>query len=212
MIQINTKIANKERDGMGTKKVIYQFKATLSRVRPPVWRRVEVPADATLHRLAATLITVMGWHGGHLHQFRIDGEYYGMPNMEFTDDFEIIDERKTRLRDIVEKQEIGRFILAYDFGDGWEHVVEFEGAVDPEKGAKYPRCTGGARHCPPEDCGGPRGYADFLKAIRDPKHPEHESMREWIGREFDPDKFNADGFPDLAGDVKFLEKEWNDRC
>jgi hypothetical protein len=53
VIQINTKIANKERDARGSKPVIYQFKVTLSNVRPPVWRRVQVPADITLYRLAA---------------------------------------------------------------------------------------------------------------------------------------------------------------
>jgi len=190
---------------------IYRLKLTLSHVKPPVWRRVEVPADITLYRLAAILITVMGWHGGHLHQFRIDGEYYGIPNMEFADDFEMIDERETRLIDIVEKQEIQRFIFEYDFGDGWEHVVQFEGAVEPEEGVKYPRCVKGKRHCPPEDCGGPWGYVDFLKAIGDPKHPEHASMREWIGRDFHPEEFDLQKLSDIDGDVKFLEKEWNDR-
>jgi len=25
------------------------------------------------------------------------------------------------------------------------------------------------------------GYEDFLEAIQDPQHPEHESMLEWVG-------------------------------
>ena len=207
MIQINTKIANKEMDGMSSKPVIYQFKVALSNVRPPVWRRVEVPGGITLYRLAATLITVMGWHGGHLHQFRISGKYYGIPDEDGI--AETIDEREMLLRDIID-QGIKRFIFEYDFGDGWEHVVQFEGAVEPEPGAKYPRCVKGARHCPPEDCGGPWGYADFLKAIRDPKHPEHESMLEWIGGDFDPDEFDLEELSDLAGGAKYMEKEWND--
>ncbi len=208
MIQINTKIADKGRDGMGSKPVIYQFKVTLSRVRPAVWRRVEVPAEITLHRLAATLIMVMGWHGGHLHQFRIGEKYYGIPNEDGI--AETIDEREVLLKDIV-GQGVKRFIFEYDFGDGWDHVVEFEGAVETEKVARYQRCIKGARHCPPEDCGGPHGYADFLKAIRDPKHPEHESMREWIGGDFDPEAFDLAEFSDLAGGAKYMEKEWNDR-
>ena len=190
---------------------IYQLKLTLSHVRPPVWRRVEVPADMSLYRLAAIIVTAMGWSGGHLHQYRIDGEYYGLPDQEFADDFEIINERETSLKDIVEKQEISRFIFEYDFGDGWDHGVEFEGAVAPEKGAQYPRCIKGARRCPPEDCGGPHGYADFLKAIRDPKHPEHESMREWIGGDFNPEEFDLEEFSNFAGGVKNMEDLWKER-
>ena len=54
----------------------------------------------------------------------------------------------------------------------------------------YPLCLDGKRACPPEDCGGIYGYADFLEAIRDPKHEQHEEMLEWIGREFDPEEFD----------------------
>ena len=52
---------------------------------------------------------------------------------------------------------------------------------------RYPRCIAGKRACPPEGCGGPWGYGDFLEAIQNPSHPEHEDMVEWIGGEFDPD-------------------------
>jgi hypothetical protein len=43
-----------------------------------------------------------------------------------------------------------------------------------EDGIKYPICIDGARHCPPEEVGGPRGYADFLKAWCDPTQPERQ--------------------------------------
>ena len=192
---------------MTSTKIIYQFKITLSHITPPIWRRIQVPADITLHRFAATLITAMGWYGGHLHQFFIDGKRYGSSDMEFTDDLEIIDEREVRLKDIVD-QGIKQFIFEYDFGDGWDHLVKLEEVVDSEKGVKYPRCIKGARNCPPEDCGGPHGYADFLEAIRDPKHPEHESMLEWIGGDFDPEEFDSKNFSELADRAKFMEEEW----
>jgi hypothetical protein len=56
----------------------------------------------------------------------------------------------------------------------------------------YPRCTAGKRACPPEDCGGVWGYADFLAAITDPEHPEHDELLEWAGGEFDPELFDPD--------------------
>ncbi len=37
----------------------------------------------------------------------------------------------------------------------------------------------GKRACPPEDCGGVGGYYEFLAAISDPKHEEHQEKKEW---------------------------------
>jgi hypothetical protein len=45
--------------------------------------------------------------------------------------------------------------------------------------------------CPPEDVGGPSGYAEFREAHADPAHSEHDRSREWAGEW-------SDGF-DLAG-------------
>jgi len=49
-----------------------------------------------------------------------------------------------------------------------------------------------SHNCPPEDCGGVWGYANFLEAIGDPNHQEHEEFLEWIGGEFDPEEFDLD--------------------
>jgi hypothetical protein len=51
-------------------------------------------------------------------------------------------------------------------------------------------CLDGARACPPEDCGGIWGYADLLKILKNRKHPEHKTMKEWIGRELDAEAFD----------------------
>ena len=81
-------------------------------------------------------------------------------------------------------------LYAYDFGDDWEHVLVHE-CMQPAKGSlKYPWCLAGARRCPPEDCGGVHGYAEFLETLADPKHPEHASMRQWSGGHYDPDAFD----------------------
>ena len=43
-----------------------------------------------------------------------------------------------------------------------------------------PACLAGKGACPPEDCGGPWGYADLKQALTDPRHEEHESMLDWL--------------------------------
>lgn len=190
-------------------KQVYQLKITLSDIIPSIWRRVEVPPDASLCRFAAVIIGAMGWHGGHLHQFRMGRNYYGLPNKN--DLTETADEREVTLGDIVEKKGIKTFIFEYDFGDGWEHAVVFEKAQEPQKGVKYPRCTAGGRNCPPEDCGGPPGYEDFLRVIGDPKHPEHDDMKKWAGGDFDPEAFDLENVSDLAEVVEELEEQWAER-
>jgi Plasmid pRiA4b ORF-3-like protein len=78
----------------------------------------------------------------------------------------------------------------YDFGDGWRlEVVVESGAVGaaPAPGAA---CTGGERAGPPEDCGGPDGYAALLEALSDPGHPEHDDAVTWVGEGFDPASFS----------------------
>ncbi|GAB4440911.1 MAG: hypothetical protein Kow0031_22850 [Anaerolineae bacterium] len=66
----------------------------------------------------------------------------------------------------------------------------------PEKGVRYPRCIKGKRACPPEDVGGIWGYESFLEAIKDPNHPEHEDMLDWLGDDFDPEAFDLEGIND----------------
>jgi hypothetical protein len=185
------------------KTAVYQFKVSLNHVGPPIWRLFQVKSDITLHRLASTIIMVMGWDGGHLHQFKIGGKEYGIPREDEEDDYQPEDERKVRLCDL-SHEELGIFTFEYDFGDGWEHMVVLERVLAPEKGVKYPVCIDGKRSCPPEDCGGPPGYEHFLEAIRNPKHPEHEHLLGWAGGAFDPEEFNLD---DIDDDLRHIVSE-----
>lgn len=70
----------------------------------------------------------------------------------------------------------------YDFGDCWTHAVSLV-LAQREAEIKYPRCTKGSRSGPPEDVGGPLGYADFLKAWQDAPV---------AGRKLDPERFDPD--------------------
>ena len=168
---------------------LYQVKITLSEIEPLIWRRLLVPADISLARLHLIIQAAFGWLDYHLHQYIVDDHYFGDPNPEFADELPpMTDERDAILRDIVEAKAI---VYEYDFGDSWRHVIELENvAVVPDPGVRYPVCTGGARSRPPEDCGGTSGYEELLEVLADPAHEEHDSMKTWVGKKFDPETFD----------------------
>lgn len=168
--------------------IILQLKVTLRLVRPPIWRRLEIPADSTLLELHHILQGAMGWTDTHLHQFVQNGVFYGTPDREFG--LPMVSERKTRIGDLLSTVR-SRLIYEYDFGDGWEHDVLLEALLEAQPDARYPRVTAGKRACPPEDVGGAPGYAAFLEALADPTHEDHASMLEWIGRPFDAERFDV---------------------
>ncbi|NNJ11666.1 plasmid pRiA4b ORF-3 family protein [Chloroflexales bacterium ZM16-3] len=169
-------------------KRIYQLKITLKDSKPPIWRRVEVPDDSTLATLHAIIQAAMGWTDSHLHMFSIGRTTYGVPDPDY-DDEDVRDERRVKLNQLLTEPK-QKLSYEYDFGDSWTHVVLLEQVREPESGVAYPRCTAGKRACPPEDCGGVWGYADFLAAITDPEHPEHDELLEWAGGAFDPEDFD----------------------
>jgi hypothetical protein len=108
-------------------------------------------------------------------------------------DGEVEDACATKLSDIFPIRNLRpRFLYEYDFGDEWMHQVIVEERFPPEEGVRYPRCVGGERACPPEDCGGPWGYADFAEAARNPDHERHADILEWVGDEFDPEAFDIE--------------------
>jgi hypothetical protein len=164
----------------------FQIKVSLRDVRPPIWRRLQVPSDILLPKLHQVLQAAMGWHDSHLHLFRVGNDSYAPPG-----DWEPLgeDSRGVALADLAAKKG-ARLVYEYDFGDGWTHDIVVE-SVSPEP-CDVPRCTGGRRRCPPEDCGGPWGYAEFLDAMADRSHERHDELREWLGDDFDPAEFDVD--------------------
>lgn len=170
---------------------IYQLKISLQHISPPIWRRVEMD-DCYLDELHDIIQIAMGWEDMHMHAFVIDGEQYG--DMERGGDFEY-DSRSVRLSDLAARG-CTRFHYDYDFGDEWTHIIDIEKTLPAEQGVRYPRCVAGERARPPEDCGGPHEYPYLLDKIQDPKHEEHEEILDWVGEEFDPEKFGLDEIND----------------
>jgi Plasmid pRiA4b ORF-3-like protein len=167
---------------------VYQLKITLRDSKPPIWRRVQVK-DCSLAKLHDIIQTCMGWTNSHLHAFEIGGEQYSEPDPDSM--METEDERKVKLSQVVARG-FTKFSYTYDFGDNWEHVIQVEKTLPAEVGVGYPCCLAGKRACPPDDCGGPWGYGNFLEALQNPSHPEHDDMREWIGGAFDPEQFDIE--------------------
>jgi hypothetical protein len=177
---------------------VYQIKITLRDSKPPIWRRLLVPDSISLYKLNQIIQIAMGWTDSHLHQFIIHGEYYSIPSPE--DWGPIIDERRSRL-DQIAASESDKFIYEYDFGDSWDHEVLVEKILPPEPGVKYPVCIKGKRACPPEDVGGIWGYEEFLEAMSDPNHDEHDRFIAWWGGEFDPEEFDIEEINQVLGKV-----------
>lgn len=127
---------------------------------------------------AAPLVlqTVMGWYGGHLHEFDVFGDSYGDPEVM---EGEVLDERSVTLGKLITAEK-EKFHYLYDFGDSWDHEILVEKILPLEKGTHYPVCVTGKRACPPEDCGGAPGYEELLEILKDPSHPEHEDMFDWL--------------------------------
>lgn len=171
--------------------LILRFRITLADIQPPIWRRIEVP-NGTLDDLHEHIQTAMGWTNSHLHHFYIRGRRYGDPLL-LHDDFgenDFIDSTTTGLSSIFENNRSPfRFGYEYDFGDCWMHEVVFEGWSTSESANPLPRCTAGARSCPPEDVGGFPGYANFLEVIADLEHEDHDHFVSWSGGKFDPEQF-----------------------
>jgi hypothetical protein len=185
-----TEVKSKKKSQIGS---VFQLKVTLEGISPPIWRRFQVTDDITLLKLHRILQAIMGWEDYHLHVFDIGGVNYSMPypGEVDLDEMGMKTEKGVKLSKLAPAEK-SRFLYEYDLGDSWIHEILVEKILPPDPEVKYPICIAGERAAPPEDCGGVWGYADFLEAILDPDHPEHEDLLDWAGGDFDPEKFDLE--------------------
>ncbi len=177
---------------------ILQVKVTLVGIRPPIWRRLLVASSISLRKFHDTLQIAFGWTDSHLHMFVAGEDTYGFPDPDGELDW-MKNDARAKLGQVLVKPG-DSLVYEYDFGDSWAHRVVVEKVVSELGPVKAPSCIGGARACPPEDCGGVWGYAELLKAVMNPRDPEHEEMLEWVGGEFDPEYFDAEAVNDQLED------------
>jgi hypothetical protein len=166
--------------------VIMQIKIKLLGVsKPPIWRRLQLRADTRLDHLHDIITAAFGWQGYHMHVFTSGPEEFGSPDPELGH----TDERNVSLGQLISG--IGdRLRYTYDFGDDWEHEIVVEDLLDADPDIHYPALVAAKGACPPEDCGGPWGYADLKAILADPSHEQHQEMLDWLGLDnttaFDP--------------------------
>jgi hypothetical protein len=185
---------------------IARLKITLDNVEPAVMRRVDVPLDIRLDRLHLTIQAAVGWTNSHLYEIHARDVRWSTPYPEADWDSDFLDARKARLAEVLEDVGTKTLHYLYDFGDGWEHTIKIERLADPGPGVLYPRLIEAKGRCPPEDVGGPWGYAEFLEALGDPQHERHNEFREWVGEEFDPHVLATDI---ISAEVAALAKRWS---
>lgn len=178
-----------------TKRPVLQFKITLQGIEPKIWRRIQISDLCSFWDLHVAIQDAMGWLDYHLHHFEMNHsiekgkQHMGIPDAGGIDDvLHTLPGWDYRVKDylVINKQ----FIYEYDYGDGWIHLIEFEGEQPKQDRVKYPVCLDGERACPPEDVGGIPGYEHFIEVISKPKHPEREEMLEWVGGSYKPNHFD----------------------
>jgi len=186
---------------------VYRLKVYLKGIKPQIWRRIEIPGDATFWDLASAIMDAMGWEGYHFFDFHVKvpgtdiHEYIGHPSEEFE---ETLPAWEIKLSDYLMREK-DKCDFIYDYGDNWQHVVRLEAIHKADDAISYPVCLGGKRACPPEDCGGVPGYQKLLTALKNPELEDSQFVLEWVGDSYDPSQFDKKNVVFQNPDKRFPE-------
>lgn len=153
----------------------------------PCYRRIRIPLRQSLSDFHQTLQILFGWKDYHLHSFELEPdlplditmpEYASLASM---DDWGMCDtepmERWLLLSEVLERYP--HFWYIYDMGDRWEHEITL---VSQENMTDFsgPQCILALGDAPPEDVGGPDGYAELLELLQHPEDPEYLAAKQWL--------------------------------
>lgn len=122
-----------------------QLKITLRHVRPPCWRRIQLPSSATLGDLHLIIQIAFDWDDDHLHAFTVGRRRYGDPRFDAG-----YDEHDITLAEVFAHTR-KPITYTYDFGDDWRHDIVLEQATDTDPDTLYPVCVAGRGDAPMED-------------------------------------------------------------
>lgn len=168
-----------------------RLKLILSDIDPSPSRVIDVPLTMNLTGLHKSIQAAFLWKDRHLWEFRIADKHFG-PRCVDKDVDGVFNPDNKRLAFLL-RTPVDEFSYVYDFGDGWVHRVEVLELVEVTPGARLPALVDCAYRAPPEDIGGPPGFAHFLECLRNPEHPEHDDMMKWYGKTFDSEDIDEDG-------------------
>lgn len=201
---------------MPTKTYYYDFEVSLIGVEPRIWRRFLLRMNCDFHELHDTIQKACGWQDYHLYEFRewVEGESWSKRKTIATSPYsepEEIDEvmadaRQVKLGDVIGFDSHAKLVYEYDFGDGWEHLIEVKD-IQQLAGTTRRKLIAGERAFPPEDCGGILGYEEAVEAFHmtkaqlaaireEDERDEIQTIRTWLG-DWEPEKFDFDMVADL---------------
>ena len=195
----------------------FRLQVDLRQTKPPVWRRIDVPGDIALLELHGVLQAAMGWTDSHLHRFRTGGGYGSaalLSPFDVEEGEDGLPESDVRLDQVVAAPG-DRLWYDYDFGDGWKHVLLVEKVLEDPPEA--PVCIKGRLACPPEDCGGIRGYQEIADWVRsgynEGRRPDvfdsSDEAIDWLPPDWHPDLFDIEEANDrMAGPPEELRHFW----
>ncbi len=187
--------------------LIARLRIILNDVEPMPMRHIEVPLKIRLDRLHEVIQAAMGWTNTHLYEFRVGDAGWGMPDPDGVYDGPM-DAKKITLEKLLDRTATRTIQYVYDFGDDWDHSIRIERVNDAVPGVTYPRLLKATGACPPEDVGGAWGYEEFLEALADPDHEQHEDMVHWSGGDFDAEDPAIDS---IIERFERLAKKWAPR-
>jgi hypothetical protein len=163
----------------------------LQGIEPLIWRRVAVSTAMNLMDLNRVIQAAMGWLDSHLWELEANSRRYSMRLPSEPEWNERYEDAETVTLESLLHDGSRRMNYVYDIGDYWEHALIVERVTAPLLNVTYPQFLGGERRCPPEDCGGPHGYYEFLKNISSKERRVRDEALRWYGGPYDPDDIDA---------------------
>lgn len=157
----------------------FQFKIMVDQAKPPIWRRITIPQEASFDLLHRTIQALFGLDDYHMHDFTIpskDITIYDVneDDIYFRSCFTL--PGKTRLDQVIEEN--NKIKYWYDFGDDWKMTITTEKIVEQEQ--NYPVLLKAKGNNLIEDVGGIWVYNDISEIATDEQHPKHKKTKKWL--------------------------------
>ncbi|WP_337861128.1 plasmid pRiA4b ORF-3 family protein [Ferroplasma sp.] len=181
---------------------ILQLRVSIKGIKPPIWRKILVSSDTTLHGLHLIIQAAFGWGSLSLYEFYDGIEYYSIPDEFGSKD---VNPKKVKLTEFGMK--VGdKLDYIYDFINYWEHTIIVQKILPYDSSVELPDCIAGKRNIPPEDCGGVVNYDKIMKKLKDPEDPEHAKIVEEYPY-YDPDEFDLKTASEDVKNYKEIDEE-----